>query len=151
MQVQTELQPMFSYSLFPIFLVIILFIVTILLNKTLKRKELRKNIVIPKEKDLIQIKNNYLQKIQELITKVNNKEISNREAYQTLSNIIRNFIFESTNIKVQNYTLYEIKLINMPVLYELVSEYYDPEFACISRGNIINSINKTRTVIEKWN
>ena len=63
----------------------------------------------------------------------------------------RSFIFETTNIKVQNYTLNDISKINMPTLYELVSEYYDPEFSRISKGNIINSIAKTREVIVKWN
>ena len=80
----------------------------------------------------------------------NNKVITERVAFQRLSSLIRNFIHETTNIKVQNYTLKEIKLVNMPVLYELVSEYYDPEFAVASDGNFIKSYNKTRMVIERW-
>lgn len=151
MQIQTELKPMFSYSFIPILIIIIAIISIIIIPKLTKKKERKKQIVIPNHKDLMEIKKRYLFKIQELENNFNNKKITNRKAYQELSNIIRNFIFEATNIKVQNYTLKEIEKINMPILYELVSEYYDPEFSIISVGNIISSINKTKTVIEKWN
>lgn len=151
MQIQTELKPMFSYSFIPILIIIIAIISIIIIPKLTKKKEIKKQIVIPNHKDLMEIKKRYLFKIQELENNFNNKKITNRKAYQELSNIIRNFIFEATNIKVQNYTLKEIEKINMPILYELVSEYYDPEFSIISVGNIISSINKTKTVIEKWN
>ena len=93
----------------------------------------------------------YLTKIDNLIINFNNSKLSSRKAYQELSSIIRNFIYEVTNIQVQNYTLKDISTINMPILYQLVSEYYNPEFSKISKGNITLSINKTRMVIEKWN
>jgi len=76
--------------------------------------------------------------------------ISNREAYQSLSKLIRMFIYEMTNIKVQNYTLGDIKNINIHILYELVKEYYSPEFSRESKGDIISSIEKTRKVMEVW-
>lgn len=151
MQVQTELKPMFSYSFIPILIIILLLILTIVIYKYIKKKEIQKQIVIPNHKDLMEIKRRYLLKIQELENNLNEKKISNRKSYQDLSSIIRNFIFEATNIKVQNYTLKEIKMINIPILYDLVNEYYDPEFSIISKGNIISSINKTRMVIERWN
>lgn len=72
-------------------------------------------------------------------------------AYQNLSKVIRNFVFEATHIKVQNYTLDDIRKLNMPILYELISEYYNPEFANISNGNFIYSIEKARGVVERWN
>lgn len=151
MQVQTELRPMFSYSFLTILLTIIILIIIFLLIKFIKKKEIQKNIIIPTYKDLITIKEKYLLKLQELANNLNSDNITNRKAYQNLSNLIRNFIYETTNIKVQNYTLKEIKTINIPILYELVNEYYDPEFAKISKGNISSSIEKTRMVIEKWN
>ena len=151
MQVQTELKPMFSYSFIPILIIILLLILTIVIYKYIKKKEIQKQVVIPNHKDLMEIKRRYLLKIQELENNLNEKKISNRKSYQDLSSIIRNFIFEATNIKVQNYTLKEIKMINIPILYDLVNEYYDSEFSIISKGNIISSINKTRMVIERWN
>ena len=44
----------------------------------------------------------------------------------------------------------DIKSVDMPILYELVSEYYDPEFSKEAYGDIKKSINRTREVIEKW-
>lgn len=151
MQVQTELKSMFSYSFIPILIISILMILTIIIYKYIKKKEIQKQVIIPSHKDLMEIKRKYLLKIQELENNFNGKKVSNRKAYQDLSSIIRTFIFEATNIKVQNYTLKEIKMINIPILYDLVSEYYDPEFSIVSKGNIISSINKTRMVIERWN
>ena len=153
MQVETELRDMFSYSFIVPIVVLILLIITIILLFVTKRKKkiIKENtVIVPKYKDLMLIKVQYLNKIDTLLSDVNNNKIDNRKAYQTLSKIIRNYIYETTNIKVQNYTLSEIKKINMPILYELVSEYYDPEFSKISTGNIVSSIHKTRSVIDRW-
>ncbi len=153
MQVTTELNPLFSYSLIPILilLVIIASIIFIYILTSPKSSEVIIPIKVPDKEDINTIKNKYLNEINKLIQKVETKSIKNRLAYQELSLIIRNFIYEMTNIKVQTYTLQDIKYLNMPFLYELVQEYYNPEFAFNSTGNILNSINKTKGVIEKWN
>lgn len=152
MQIQTELRPMFSYSIIPI--ILLLFLLIFFLFFKYKRKnqnEVKKpNIVIPNKKDLNLIKSNYLQELQILKQEINNNKINNRHAYQKLSKIIRNFIFEATNIKVQNYTLKDIKTLNLPFLYELVSEFYNPEFSQNEKGNIMLSIEKTTAVITQW-
>ena len=154
MQVTTDLRPMFNYSLLPTlisFIIIIIIILIILFLKYKKKKEIVKEIVIPKNINIYEIKNKYLGLINNLLNDFSDERIDNRHAYQVLSKLIRNFIYETTNIKVQNYTLNDIKETNIPILYELVKEYYDPEFNNISKGNIISSIDKTRKVIERWN
>ena len=151
MQVLTELKSMFSYSIVPIIVLLFLIIIIIIILKLINKMELKKQVIIPNHKELIDIKKRYLLRIQELENNLNNNSISSRKAYQSLSNLIRTFIYEATNIKVQNYTLKEINTLNMPILSDLVTEYYDPEFSVISKGNIISSINKTKGVIEKWN
>lgn len=151
MQVQSELRPMFSYSFIIILFTILIGIVVFLLIRFIKTKEIKKEVIIPSHKDIINIKKKYLLLINELAINLNNNKITSRKAYQELSSLIRNFVFDTTNINVKNYTLKEIKMINMPVLYELISEYYDPEFSKISKGNIASSIEKTRMVIQKWN
>lgn len=151
MQVTTELRPMFTYSFWGIIVVIGLIIGILLTKKYHRPKKINREIIIPNHNNLIAIKNKYLQELYKLTNDFKNEKVSNRQAYQILSSIVRNFIYEATNIKVQNYTLKDISMINMPILYELVSEYYDPEFSKISRGNIMASIDKTRTVIERWN
>lgn len=154
MQVKTELQGLFTYSYIPIIitLVILIIIFFIYIIKVRKKKiKKRPNIVKPSVKNMNEIRQKYLNNLDGLLQNINNNKISNRHAYQILSATIRHFVYDSTNIKVQNYSLSEIKDLNMPILYELINEYYDPEFSKISKGNIIDSIDKAREVIKKWN
>ena len=154
MQTETELSPLFSYSIIVlcIFLLILFLILLFLfiLHHSNKNNDIKSSIVVPNIKDMNLIKNKYLSLLQNLLNDFNNRKINNRKAYQTLSKLIRHFVFEATNIKVQYYTLTDIRQIGMPILYELIYEYYNPEFSKLSKGNIINSINKARMVIEKW-
>lgn len=153
MQVTVDLSNMFSYSLIPIIVLIILIIaiITLLIINKKKKQKHKIQVIIPPAKDMDRIKNKYLEKIDELITKFTNKEISKRITYQRLSILVRTFIFEVTNVEVQYFTLSEIKELDMPELYELVREYYDPEFSKITKANLIESIEKTKKVIQKWN
>lgn len=150
MQIDTELREMFSYSIIliiPLLLLIILLLIIILH----KKKDIKNvKIIQPSSKNLIDIKSKYLYNIQILIVDLNTNKISERIAYQSLSRLIRNFIYEVTNIKVQYYTLEDIKKINIPILSKLVEEYYKPEFERVSKGNILESIDKTKKVIENW-
>ena len=74
-----------------------------------------------------------------------------RKAYQMISETIRMFVFEITDITTQNYTLQEIKRLSIPKLYDLIKEFYEPEFASKSKGNFNDSINKARRIINEWN
>lgn len=150
MQVETELRDMFSYTpilIIPILLLIILLLI-IIFHKKKDIKEVK--IIIPEKKDINEIKNKYLYNIELLLENLDNKKISSRIAYQNLSRLIRNFIYEVTNIKIQYYTLEDIKTLNMPIVYKLVEEYYNPEFQRNSNGNIKESIEKTKKVIKEW-
>ena len=154
MQLTTELNEMFSYSFWPIliFSVIIIFLIIIFTLKAKKpnKQMVKINKVINSTVNLNKIKSDYLNKIDNLVKEVKEEKITNRAAYLELSKIIRKFVYKVTNIKVQNYTLKEIRKINIPILSELVLEYYQPEFAQNEKGNILKSIEKTREVIEKW-
>ncbi len=157
MQTSIKLQFLYGYSNIPLvifcFLVIILTIYFILKwNKNKKTKTIKtekkseeniKNILAKKEK--------YLKQLDKIDNKYKNKKIALRKAYQQISATIRLFVFEVTNIKTQNYSLSEIKELNMPALYELIEEFYEPEFASRSEGDFEASINNARRVIEKWN
>ena len=152
MELKTELQEMFSYSFIPIiiiFIILICMMIFIIFMKKNKKQEIIVQKVLPK-KDINIIKNDYLSRINYLLNDINNNKISNRKAYQQLSILIRNFIYETTGIKVQNYSLEEIKIASIPYLYDLIYEFYDPEFNKISTASIKDSINKTVSVIQKW-
>ncbi len=151
MQVTVNLKDFFHYSYLPILIFFILTLFLIGLYFLLFRKKKPKVIKKAEAKNIPLIKEKYLLKLDQLILQLNQQRISNRHAYQSLSNIIRNFVYEMINIQVQNYTLQEIERLQIPILTELVREYYEPEFSKISRGNILSSIEKTKEVIRRWN
>lgn len=149
-----ELQPPFSYSIYPIIVVIILLIIlTICFFMKKNEKANFKRLPEVKEinlKDLNVIKRKYLKQLEEINNRLNVNEMSTRIAYQNISSILRFFVYEVTNIKVSHYTLRDIKKLNIPILYELIQEYYAPEFSRHSLGDIKSSLEKTRKVIERW-
>lgn len=155
MQISVNLQGKF---LSPIFITIIILscilglIIYILLKnrkKIIKEDNIKIKFV---SRDIVkEIKEKYIKELDKLESELQNGVMKQRRAYQKLSKVIRYFVFEMTNIKVQNYTLEEIEKLKMQVLYELVKEYYTPEFAKESIGDINSAIEKTRKVILKWN
>ena len=154
MQTTVKLQEPFSYSIYPILIILILLIIaSIYLFKRKDDNKLKEVPQIRKKdiKDINKIKQKYINKLDILQTKLEKEKISIRKAYQYLSELIRYFVYEVTEIKVQNYTLKEIETLNIPMLYNLIKEYYTPEFANISSGNVKESIERTREVIKKWN
>lgn len=154
MQISVDLQKPFIFEiiLLVVLTIFILGMTIYLLSKKNKKEQIQEiEVKETNLRDKKEIQKKYLKKLDKLTKEVEEKKINSREAYQKLSAIIRYFVYEITNIKVQNYTLKEIKKINMPMLYELIEEYYKPEFAKYFLGNIVSSIDKTRKVIEKWN
>lgn len=159
MQTSVDLQDPFSYSLYPILIIVIplLFIILFFLVAFIMKKLKKRNPeslpevhpVSPKERE--SIKQKYLKELEEIADQLNKKEISTTIAYQRLSLCIRLFVHKVTRIKVQNYTLMDIEKLDMPILYELIKEYYPPEFSQYNRGDITSSLIRTREVIEKWN
>ena len=156
MQTSINLQEPFIYSFIPLLIVIVLIILlTFYFIKHRKKKVIEeKDIkVIPEKnvKNIPVIKSKYLKQLEEIEYKYENEKISLRQAFQLISQTIRMFVFEITDITTQNYSLMEIKKLNMPTLYELIKEYYEPEFATKSVGNFSSAIEKARGVIKKWN
>lgn len=99
---------------------------------------------------LPQIKEKYLRELFDVEGALGREDISVREAFQRLSAIIRGFVYEVTGIRVQNYTLYEIRQLNIKRLTKLIEEYYTPEFARTTRMKGFASIERTRGVISRW-
>ena len=157
MSITVELQDMFSYSLWPIVLaaalvVIIGIIGLIILGK--KKKLITSEAItpIPATPPIHgnQVKEKYYALINDLDMKCGNGKVSNRQAYQELSEITRHFVYEVTGIKVHHNTLDEIRKLNMPNLYAVIEECYAPEFSVDKNGNIYDTMNKARMVIKEW-
>ncbi|HPF29881.1 MAG TPA: hypothetical protein PLZ77_07230, partial [Lachnospiraceae bacterium] len=138
METSVKVQDMFSYSLMPIYIVagamvlVLLIILLRILLKNRKKKTAKKNTPVVVTKP-IAVRGNvskadYLNKLEQLKLQYQQGECSVRDAYQRMSAIIRGFVEEATGIKVPNYTLQDIKELKMPVLEELIEEYYSPEF-----------------------
>ena len=159
MQISIDLQEPYTYSIIPLISVISLVLLEsyyfIYLRNKNKKINIEENNVkeIPDKniKNIPVIKNKYLNQLDFIENKYTNNKIELRKAYQMISEAIRLFVFEITDITTQNYSLTEIKKLNIPNIYELIAEYYEPEFASKSIGDFNSSINKARRVINEWN
>lgn len=150
---QNPLQFRLIWIILPILLIVASYLLWLYAKKKwpLPKKYKPLSIKTPPAFTRAQIRQKYLEKMNTLETSYQSGNITSRKAYQSLSSIIRNFVFEMTKIHVQNYTLAEIKTLNMPALSKLVEEYYEPEFARESNGEMLASLEKTRSVIASWN
>lgn len=157
MRTTVSLQEPFTYSLIPLVIFITIIIgltIYLIFNKKKsdnnKENEEVKKIPDKNIKDIPAIKNKHIQKLDEIENEFNNQKITLRKAYQLISETVRVFVFEVTDITTQNYSLAEIKKLNMPDLYDLIKEYYEPEFASKTVGDLEISINKARRIIKEW-
>lgn len=159
MQTSINLQEPFAYSIIPVIIIICLTFIETCYLIYLRKKKNKSKIdeikvkVIPEKnmKNIPIIKEKYLKQLDNIEYKYANNIIELRKAYQMISENIRLFVFEITDITTQNYSLAEIQKLNIPILYELIKEYYEPEFASKSVGDFKSSINKARRVINEWN
>ena len=156
MESSVELQSPFSYAVWPIVVagcIAAVAILFFLILKYIRFRKIKKNtpkIVVRPALDINAIKRKYLTELAGIDRDFNMGKEDIRGAYQRMSQCIRQFVHAVTGIRVQNYTLQDIKRLNMPMLYALVAEYYAPEFARKSEGDVRNSLDKTRSLIERW-
>ena len=161
MDITVELQEPFSYALWPIILLVVIIIgivialIVMKLNKHPgKGKQRPAKVEMPKEQppvDRNRIKNKYLKELYDLEQAFRMQKVSIRQAYQSMSTIVRKFVREMTGLKVHTFTLSDIKALNMPELEALITEFYEPEFSTKSEGDVWNALAKTRRIIEGWN
>lgn len=152
--ITVKLQDFFSY--FPVILFIIfgLAVTLLILFLPLKFKRKKKKVPVPKPappQSITALKEKYIKVLNDIEQKRSDEKITERQAFQALSKVVRDFVYYATGIKVQNYTLMEIHAANLPRLYELISQCYIPEFAADAKGNVFEVIRKARMVISEWN
>lgn len=147
-----DLQKPFSYSL--IILGILIFLVLLpwiikLIQFIIKHWPKKKNKPEKKKvKNIAAIKSKYTKKIDKIAA---NESLSDREVYLELSSTVRNFVFEMTGVTAQNFSLREIKGLNMPELYDLIEQFYHPEFAAEEvETDIAAAIAGARKVVSEW-
>ena len=155
MQTSVNLQEPYSFSIIPIIVLIIIASVLVFVLLFLKKNQKEKSEVkaIPQKniKNIPAIKSKHLRELEAIEYQYKNNKLELRKAYQLISENVRLFVFEVTDITTQNYSLTEIKKLNIPNLYETIAEYYEPEFSKKPSGDFINSVNKARRIINEWN
>lgn len=149
---QNPLQFRIIWIIIPFVLLLVIFLLQYIAKKKWPLPDKERNIVVktPPRLTRIQIRQKYTKKCNELEASINEGNTNIRDGYQELSYIIRNFVYEMTGIEVQNCTLEEIRTVQIPELTSLVEEYYEPEFARESKGEVLASLDKTRSVILSW-
>lgn len=157
MQVTVELQD--NYSYIPMLLLVLIAAAVICLlvlwarkEKPAKKKpskELQPATVNPRSRAM-DLKRKYDRELVRLAEAYEKQRLTERESYQELSRLVRDFAHEMTGVKVQNYTLQELQSVGMPQLTALIDECYAPEFAEGNRGDAMASIKKARKVISEW-
>ena len=154
MQTSVSLQEPYSFSIVPIIVLVIITAVLLFVLLFLKKnKEEQPEVkAIPQRniKNIPAIKNKHLRELETIEYQYKNNKLELRKVYQLISENVRLFIFEVTDITTQNYSLMEIKKLNIPNLYETIAEYYEPEFSKKPSGDFINSINKAKAIIQKF-
>lgn len=154
MQTSVSLQEPYSFSIVPIIVLIIIASALVFVLLFLKKNKNEKSEVkaIPQKniKNIPAIKNKHLRELEAIEYQYKNNKLELRKAYQLISENVRLFVFEVTDITTQNYSLTEIKKVNIPNLYETIAEYYEPEFSKKPSGDFINSVQKAKEIIQKF-
>lgn len=158
MPTDVKLQDMFSYSKAVVIIAAALFLafgifclVLFLLRQKKRREEMKLRIEEPPEFTMEKLKSKYVIMLSRLGEKYSSENRENRKGYEELSRMVRNFVYEATGIKVQYYTLEDIKTLGKPSLTELIGTCYPPEFGPEGFGPLLATIEKAKKVINEWN
>lgn len=157
--ITVELQDNYSYIMLflMLFLAAALILLVVLWARKGQKIPAKEKAVLPTQPPVnpgnhaMGLKRKYDRKLIQLSDEYEKQKISSREAYQMLSRLVRDFAYEMTGVKVQNYTLQELRTTGMPKLAALIEECYVPEFALgNAQGDATESIKKARKVIGEW-
>lgn len=153
MDITRDIEAPFTYSWNIVYILVAILVIVVIayiifIMKPFFYKKFAKAM---KKAQIPNLKRLYVYKLDRLKNDVNKGKIENREAYVKLSVIIREFIQKTTGLDILSISRKEAEKLEMKELSLLMDEYYPPEFSKYSKGDIINSINRTTEVIRKWN
>ena len=158
MQTSVKLQEMMSYSLVIAIIAAVLVIVPVVIFVVIKltkfkpKKRVKKVVAKPKKKyDPATLKQMYLDKVREIEAQYASGVIDMRQAHILLSQCVREYCEEASSVPANALTLREIEKLNKPTLYNLIKEFYEPEFAYDSDKDIKASFTRAAEVIRTWN
>ncbi|MGG5171427.1 hypothetical protein ACQR35_04475 [Pseudarthrobacter sp. J1738] len=99
----------------------------------------------------VSVQNAYLQKIDEVEALARGGKISEREAHQRLSLLLRSFVHEVTGVDAPRMTLQELRSAVPAAVADAVALVYPAEFGVHGRGEVESSAQAFRQVIWGWN
>lgn len=162
-----KLQKMYVYPVEPIIalailLGVLLFVfLLILFMKKVKNKPAANNAPVNatvKTNIGDSLKQKYIGEITRLGEKIEDGSMDERECYQKLSLLIREFVHDATGINTASCTYEDIRGLKIKTLTELIGEFYEPEFARVDelktnhtkKRDLEKAMAKTRKMIEQW-
>lgn len=167
MDTSVQLQSMFSYSMTPLVIaesiLLLIAMVMIFYFVTHKKKpKVKKEVVSPVQQPVrpvaaISVRDRYLEKIAQVELGYKNGEYTAKKCFEKLSGIVRSFVEQVTGIPVTTATLLDIQKEDLPMLEQLISGYYHPEFASeldettSEAEQVGEAVTNAKKVIETWN
>lgn len=161
METTITLQEPFSYSLWPIMILLVILFFSMIIfmaisvnrknkqNATKSRSKAKE--IIPETPTLEQVKQQYMSALTDLKQQYMDENVSERICYQKLSSMLRQFVSSVSGNDITNMTLTEIRHQGLKQVEQLISEYYEPEFSREAKSDIAGAIERTKKVIEEWN
>ena len=154
MKVTVELQPpmlyMTRWTVIALVCALAAALMIALLVRSIRREPKKAREVVKDAAWREKQRRTYAAQLDAVDRKLQSGGVSEREAFQEMSGILRMFVFEMTGIHVHEFTLTEIRKVGIPAMPGLVSSYYKPEFAPRSRANAQAALAKTKEVILSW-
>ena len=77
-------------------------------------------------------------------------QLTNREAHQKLSALVRAFAHETSGYPASAMTLSELRALNLAGLTSAVEQFYPAEFGVADSGSVELSVAEARRVVAEW-
>lgn len=100
--------------------------------------------------DLAALKAKYLKFIDQCYQAYLQKQFSKRQLHIYLSGAVRNFAYEAQHFPAPFLTLNEIKKASYPGMSQLIAQYYPEEFAQLTHGEPLKSVEAAKGIVQQW-
>lgn len=102
------------------------------------------------------VRASYLERITEVESSHRNGRLTDRQAHQQLSGVVRGFVSDVSGIPANRFTLADLQtaLADQPTLTpvaEFVADLYSPSFAADAKRDVHDSVRDAREVVQQWN
>lgn len=152
-----RLQPTMSYGYFPLIVLFLILVLSLVLKSVIKKKKRKEGLAHAEGNGSkvispvpVTVQDRYIKELRKVLKDYNGNKRDERECYQLLSYYLRAFFKEYAGINVESKTLAEIRGLSTPKLEALIEEYYECEFAPDKTGDVEKIVEKTISEIRNW-